>query len=165
MASITSVTMSIKWNEKETNYFNSAKGLRQRDQISPYIFVLCMDKLSHMIMDLIDNGRWIEIKACGRCSIISHLMFIDDLLLFGKATNKKMTCVREVLDKFLNMYGQRINMDKTRVLLLSNTLIHARRELIQMPGYKETKELGKYLGAPLTGRSPKKRLQTHHKEY
>lgn len=64
------VSMSIRWNEKQAKYFNSAKGLRQRDPIFPYLFVLCMDKLSHMIMDSVKCGQWKGIKAVGRCLVI-----------------------------------------------------------------------------------------------
>lgn len=41
MYAITFVSMGIKWNEKQTSYFNSAKGLRLGDPIHP-IFLFCV---------------------------------------------------------------------------------------------------------------------------
>lgn len=45
----------VNWNGNKGNYFKSKKGLRQGDSISPYLFVLYMDKLSHLILDALDN--------------------------------------------------------------------------------------------------------------
>lgn len=52
------------------------------------------------------------------------------------------------------MFGQHVSNDKTIILFSSNTHTQVRRELIRMLGYKETKELGMYLGVSITGRSP-----------
>lgn len=68
--------------------------------MSPYLFMLCMDKLSHMIYEAVDRGKWVSIKSRRRDPIISHLMFADDLLLFEKATRKQMDCMNNVLTTF-----------------------------------------------------------------
>ncbi|KAI5434109.1 hypothetical protein KIW84_021105 [Lathyrus oleraceus] len=39
------------------------KGLGKGNLISPYLFVLCMDKLSQMISDVADADNWESIKA------------------------------------------------------------------------------------------------------
>lgn len=49
---ILSVNMSVNWNGSMTNYFQTSKGLRQGDSISPYLFVLCLERLGHMIHDV-----------------------------------------------------------------------------------------------------------------
>lgn len=134
-----------------SHYFNSTKGIRQGDLMSPYLFVLYMNKLSHLIMDAVECGSWIWIKAGRKCPAISHLMFIDDLLLFAKATENQMHYVKEVLENFRNMSGQRVSSDKTRVLFSVNTPSKTRHELIRISDFKETKELGKYLGVHITG--------------
>lgn len=54
--------------------------------MSPYLFVLCMDKLTHLILEVINKEDWIPLKVCRNGPAMSHLMFADDLLLFGKAT-------------------------------------------------------------------------------
>lgn len=56
MDAISSLLMRIRWNGKESNYFKAAKGLQQGDPISPYLFVLCMKKLFHLISGAADSG-------------------------------------------------------------------------------------------------------------
>ena len=44
-----------------------------------------MDKLSYIISDAIEENKWISMKAKRARLAISHLMFTNDLLLFGEA--------------------------------------------------------------------------------
>lgn len=53
---------------------------------SHHIFFLCMDKLSHLIEQEVFNNKWKGIKMGENGPNISHLMFMDDLLLFGTTT-------------------------------------------------------------------------------
>lgn len=66
-----------------------------------------------------------------------------------------MRCVKEVLENFYSIFGQRVSNEKIRALFLNNTPKLLRRKLIHMSGFKETKELRKYERMPITGKSPK----------
>jgi hypothetical protein len=57
MHSITSVKTNVKWNGARAEYFEPQRGIRQGDPISPYVFVICMDKLSHMISQSVYEGK------------------------------------------------------------------------------------------------------------
>lgn len=54
-------------------------------------------------------------------SSISHLMFADDLLMFGKATNKKIGCIIDVLNKSCAISYQRISVEKSKISFSKNT--------------------------------------------
>ncbi|MCI39407.1 putative ribonuclease H protein, partial [Trifolium medium] len=57
-------------------------------------------------MHTVDTGEWKAIRAGRNGPVISHLMFADDLLLFGEATELQINCVNRILDAFCRMSGQ-----------------------------------------------------------
>ncbi|MCH86180.1 RNA-directed DNA polymerase (Reverse transcriptase) [Trifolium medium] len=127
----------------------------QGDPMSPYLFVLSMDKLTHIISDVIETGRWKPMRAGRNGPWISHLMFVDDLLIFGQATTETMTAVREVLDTFSAMSGHKVNYDKSSIFFSENVCTSLRTILSAQSGFKETNTLGNYLGVPALGRTPR----------
>ncbi|MCH83160.1 hypothetical protein A2U01_0003975, partial [Trifolium medium] len=106
MKGVTSVQTIVKWNGICADYFRPTRGIRQGDPISPYLFVMGMDKLSHLICHAVNQGEWKPIKVGRNGPVISHLMFADDLLLFGQAKVLQMQCVMRILDEFCTLSGQ-----------------------------------------------------------
>lgn len=49
MSCVTSSSLSILWNGNKLDSFHPTRGLRQGDPMSPYLFVLCMEKLAMYI--------------------------------------------------------------------------------------------------------------------
>lgn len=58
MCCITSVQRNVLWNGSWFEFCSFQRGIRQGDPMSRYIFVMCMDKLSHLISQAIDEGDW-----------------------------------------------------------------------------------------------------------
>lgn len=58
MHSVTSVETNVNWNGSRNEFFRPHRGIRQGDPISPYLFVICMDKLPHSIKEEIVYKRW-----------------------------------------------------------------------------------------------------------
>jgi hypothetical protein len=156
MHAVTSVETNVKWNGARSDYFRPQRGIRQGDPISPYIFVMCIDKLSHLITHAVEMGDWKALRAGRRGPAVSHLMFADDLLLFGEATEDQMKCVMNILQKFCRLSGQQVSQEKTSIFFSKNTSRGIKDKLLQLSGFRETTSLGKYLGVPLLGRAPKK---------
>lgn len=51
-----SASMSINWQGIPTQSFLPSRRLRQGDPLSPLLFVIALDRLSHCIMDAVNNG-------------------------------------------------------------------------------------------------------------
>ena len=73
--------MQVLWHGQLGPSFHPARGIRQGDPLSSYIFVLCMERLSLLIEVEVDQHRWIPFKL--RNFQASHLFYADDVILFG----------------------------------------------------------------------------------
>lgn len=85
MHGISSTHISLLWNDARTPGFTPARGLRQGDPLSPYLFVLCMERLGDIVNQVVCDGKWSPISISQTGPKISHLFFADDVLLFSKA--------------------------------------------------------------------------------
>jgi hypothetical protein len=155
MSCVTTVKSNVLWNGARAEFFSPQCGVRQGDPMSPYLFVLCMDKLSHLIIEAIEEGHWKPMRAGRNGPLISHLMFADDLLLFGQANDDNLKTVLEVLQKFCAMSGQQVNYDKSSISFSRNVHHSVRSSLSMQSGLKETLKLGNYLGVPALGKAPR----------
>lgn len=80
----------MKWNGERADFFKPHRGICQGDPISPYLFVICMDKLSHMIMEAIDSGSRkapkagkMALKFLISCSPMTFFMIMGEALCDG----------------------------------------------------------------------------------
>ena len=49
MGYITSVSMQVLWHGQPRSSFHPSGEIEQGDPLSPYIFALCMERLSHLV--------------------------------------------------------------------------------------------------------------------
>ena len=66
-----------------------------------------MKVLGAMIAEKCSSKLWNPVKASQGGMAFSHLFFADDLVLFARADRKNCVAVREVLDSFCDLSGQR----------------------------------------------------------
>ena len=71
----------------------------QGDPLSPFLFIIVMDVLSRFIGKAVTLCRLSGFKV-GKGSqeqIVSHLLLVDDTLIFGKADAGELACLRDIL--------------------------------------------------------------------
>lgn len=77
--------MNVLWNGELTKDLVPSGGIRQGDLISPYIFMLFIERLSHGISKAMTEGAWKHVRLSRNRTPFSHLFFADDLLLLAEA--------------------------------------------------------------------------------
>ena len=93
MNCVTGANLLLVWNGTRLQSFVPSRGLRQGDPLSPYLFVLCMEKLSVLIQEKVNNGVWKPVKVTRGGLGISHLFYADDIMLFARATTSQLRII------------------------------------------------------------------------
>ncbi|PNY14401.1 ribonuclease H [Trifolium pratense] len=156
MHCVTSPTYSILWNGTQLPPFTPTHGLRQGDPLSPYLFIICMEKLSVAINNAVIQRNWEPIAITTHGPQLSHLLFADDVLLFTKAKNSQINFITELFERFSHASGLKINLSKSRAYYSSGTPQDKIHRLTSLSGIRNTLSLEKYLGFPiLQGRAKK----------
>ena len=75
MKCVTSVSYKIKVNGSYTSIIFPHRGLRQGDLLSPYLFILCAEGLSAMLLKAEQEGKIGGIKICREAPRVNHLFF------------------------------------------------------------------------------------------
>ncbi|XP_061969939.1 uncharacterized protein LOC133692808 [Populus nigra] len=113
---IETASLSVLWNGKISEIFTSTRGIRQGDPLSPYILVLCLERLSQLIQKAVDAGSWRPFGVNREGPNILHLFFADDILLFAEATVGQMDTILECLNYFCAISGQKVSAAKTKLV-------------------------------------------------
>ena len=154
MSCVSQSSSSILINGRKTESFNHSRGLRQGDPMSPYLFNICLEALSQMINQATLDKKWTPFWVGKDKVPVSHLMFADDLLIFGRVDEDTAFEVRKILQEFCRISGQKINESKSRLIFSPNTP-RDHKELFQHTlNIEENEDLGTYLGLPLSHKRP-----------
>jgi hypothetical protein len=137
------------WNGEALQEFQPGRGIRQGDPLSPYLFVLCIERLFHLIGIAVNHDIWKPVRITRGGPTISHLAFADDLILFAEANTEQVQSMAAILDLFCSSSGQKVSKEKSRVFFSKNVGWHKKLELSNLLGIQATDDLGKYLGVPI----------------
>lgn len=66
--------------------FRSSRGLKQGDPLSPFLFLICSESLSSIMNLAMKEGQLKGVRVSKGGPQISHLLFMDDYVLFEKET-------------------------------------------------------------------------------
>ncbi|XP_020672051.1 uncharacterized protein LOC110092048 [Dendrobium catenatum] len=98
-ACISNINFSVVIDGALEGYFTSSAGLRQGCSLSPYLFCIVMDALSNLLEERGFKGFKAENFH------LSHLLYADDVLIFGEATVANCTLLSNILSEFGDASG------------------------------------------------------------
>ena len=117
---ISSSSFSILINDNPFGLFSPKRGLKQGDPLSHFLFILGAEVLSRLLFKEEVAGNIKGLKISRTTPAIHHLLFADDLLIFGKATPKEATYIHSCLKKYCLWSGQSINNGKSSIKFSRN---------------------------------------------
>lgn len=97
---ITTSSMRVLWNGASMEKFHPSCGIRQRDPLSLYIFIICVERLAHQINGEVEDGNWKAIRIARKFHPLSYYFFTYDIILFVEASVKYAKIIRRVLEGF-----------------------------------------------------------------
>ncbi|CAL1367951.1 unnamed protein product [Linum trigynum] len=112
--------MRILWDGELTQPITPTRGVRQGDPLSPYLFVLCMERLSHRIDEAVRAKLWKPLSIARGGPALTHLFFADDLVLFAGAEGAQVRIIRQCHDEFCESSGQKVNYSKSMMYISPN---------------------------------------------
>jgi hypothetical protein len=95
-----SSSFSILLNGNPFGLFSPKRGLRQGDPLSPFLFILGAEVFSRLMFKEERDGSIKGLRIARNYSAIHHLLFANDLLIFGKVTVSETSSIKSCLDKY-----------------------------------------------------------------
>jgi hypothetical protein len=160
MKCCSSVRYKFKVNGTLTEEVIPARGLRQGDPISPYLFLICAEAFSSLLNQAEQDGILEGVRICPGAPTFNHLLFADDSLILLKVSEESSLHLRNILNLYEVCSGQTINVDKSSIVFSMNTPRRSRDQMMVALGVCCEGRNGKYLGLPVyVGKSRSKTFE------
>lgn len=142
-----SPSFSILVNGFPAHPFQSSRGIRQGDPLSPFLFILIPEGLSRLIHH-VSSSDSIKGISLHDNSLITHQQFIDDNFIFGHLSIQEAQAFKSLLNTFSGASGTTINSDKSQIFFFNSPSI-SQHNITIILGFSIDVLPSKYLGDPL----------------
>ena len=150
MECISIVSYSILINGISKEKIQPSRGIRQEDPLSPYIFIICMEYLGRELVKRYENPKnHLRIPTHHNRPKIHFLMFVDDCIIFAKASQNACSNVNRIVHNFCAMSSQLVNFHKFAVQISNNIQGAMKRRLGEALSIPLSNGISKYLGCPI----------------
>ena len=124
----------LRSNEQVLGEVEIKRGIFQGDTLSHLLFVLALIPLS-MTLKVTDYGYQLEKRGLK----INHLLFMDDLKLYGK-TERELNSLIHIVRIFSEDIGMKFGMDKCSFVVLKQEKIGSTNSIELPDGYQMVKQ-------------------------
>lgn len=128
MRCVSSVTYAVRRNGQPRGHIVPTRRLQQGDPLSPYLFLICAERLSTLLHKVVQNKTLKGIAALVRGPKLLHLFFVDDNLIFGRATIRVSAEIQHVLQAYEVSSCQQLKKNKTSLFLAITQTMTQRRQ-------------------------------------
>ncbi|XP_049368399.1 uncharacterized protein LOC125833298 [Solanum verrucosum] len=103
---------SVLLNGQTFGFFQSSRGLKQGDLLSPTQFIIAAEVLARNLNKLFEDGEFKGFGLPKWSPQINHLSYADDMILFCSGQPNSIRKMMNVLRRYETISGQMINLDK-----------------------------------------------------
>lgn len=157
MSYIISSSISILINGSNSEYFLCSRGIRQGDPISPYIFIICIERLSKEIDKAVFNKVWVPISISTSGPIFPYLFSDDDPTLFFTAITHSCNAILGTLNNIYRASSEKLNNIKSKTVFSNNATSSTISTCATNMNIQASDTFEKYLGFPIFHSMPKHR--------
>lgn len=129
-------------NVNLSKWIHAGSGFRQTCLLSPCLLFLCLQLLSNSFNQKVDS---MGVKICPNGLRISHMLYVDDIIIFYEVNTKAVKEVKGILLGFCGWMGQRINLGKNFILFEKYVKKRKKKSIEPIMCFKAVNEFN-YLG-------------------
>ncbi|XP_057802954.1 uncharacterized protein LOC131018247 [Salvia miltiorrhiza] len=160
MRCVTSVSFRVLVNGFPGNHFEPGRGLRQGDPLSHFLFLFCAEALSGLLRRAETSQLLHGARLCKTAPRVSHLLFADDCIIFGRGNEVEVDTVKRVINDYEGVSGQLVNLEKSSISFSGGVDEGRQVMLANLLGVQRAGQSSYYLGIPsVVGRSKTKIFQ------
>jgi hypothetical protein len=148
-------SVGIRVNDDIGHYFQTRKGLRQGDPLSPMLFNIIADMLAILIARVKEDGQIGGLIPHLFDGGISILQYADDTILFMEHDLEKAINMKLILRFFEELSGLKINFHKSEIFCFGKAK-EEEEQYKQLFGCESGSLPFRYLGIPIHYRKLKK---------
>ncbi|KAA3452446.1 reverse transcriptase [Gossypium australe] len=153
---IGSVNYLVCLNGERGEQFKPMKG----DPLRPYLFLISSEGISSLMRLALREGTIKGARVCQKGLVLTHILFADDCILFGNATERGAQNLKAILREYEICSAQCINFEKSIAYFSTNVRKQRLEQMGNILKVRTLSNLEKYLGLPnMVGRDKKRTFQ------
>ncbi|XP_026399373.1 uncharacterized protein LOC113295237 [Papaver somniferum] len=146
LSRVETTSSSILINGQFEGFFFGERGIRKGCPLSPYLFIIFSHILSSIINRMEQYGLYNGYQLNRRVPSVSHILFPDDVMLFGNTNETTINSIVEIMQQYYNGSGQLVNYSKSSIHFSMSVSDERCNEIITALGVTRMEKGDKYLG-------------------
>lgn len=126
------IPYSINGNGNQGDVFQPTRGLRQKDPLIHFLFLICSERLLTLMNLNFHEGLLKGARTSRQGPQILYLLFVDDCVIFGNTIVKGAQIIKKILKVSKSYLGQCVNFEKSTAFFSSNIKASLRVQVARM---------------------------------